>query len=78
MILFILEGKKQEPRIYKTIQQIYFRNRIEDEIIVSYCSNIFSLFNKMKEYDSLWAVREGLGGRSGGWLAVESIIGHGL
>ncbi len=52
MILFILEGKKQEPRIYKTIQQIYFRNRIEDEIIVSYCSNIFSLFNKMKEYDS--------------------------
>lgn len=51
MILFVFEGKKQEPRLYKTMEYLFFNRQAENEIIVSYCSNIYSLYQKMTEYD---------------------------
>ena len=51
MILFVFEGKKQEPRLYKTMDYLFFNRQDENEIIVSYCSNIYSLYQKMTEYD---------------------------
>lgn len=51
MILFVFEGKKQEPRLYKTMEYLFFNRQAENEIIVSYCSNIYSLYQKMTEHD---------------------------
>ena len=51
MILFVFEGKKQEPRLYKTMEYLFFNRQTENEMIVSYCSNIYSLYQKMIEYE---------------------------
>ena len=50
MILFIFEGKDDEPRLYKTLKEIFHFELNEDEILHYYCSNIFSLYDKIKEY----------------------------
>lgn len=52
MILFVFEGKDDEPRIYKTLKHLFF-NKNAEEIIICYCNNIYSLYKKMKEYDVL-------------------------
>lgn len=51
MILFIFEGEIREPALYKTMKYLFLANSIEDDIIVSYCSNIYSLYKRMKELD---------------------------
>ena len=51
MILFIFEGEIREPALYKTMKYLFLSSSIEDDIIVSYCSNIYSLYKKMKELD---------------------------
>ena len=48
MILFVYEGENRELRIHRAIQELYFMNNKQDCIVVSYCSNIYSLYNKMK------------------------------
>lgn len=53
MILFIFEGRKQEPRIYKTIKRLFFDDGNEEEILHYYCNNIYSLYKTLKEYDVL-------------------------
>lgn len=50
MILFIFEGKDDEPRLYKTLKEIFHFELKEEEILHYYCSNIFSLYDKIKEY----------------------------
>lgn len=50
MILFIFEGKDDEPRLYKTLKEIFHFELNEEEILHYYCSNIFSLYDKIKEY----------------------------
>ena len=62
MILFIFEGKKAEPRVYKTLKKIFNFNLNGEEVLHYYCSNIFSLYNTIKnEYgdfdDSIDLVR---------------------
>lgn len=57
MILFILEGEKQEPRMLQTIEKIYFNkkekvDKEKDSIQSTYCSNIFSLYSKMKQLEA--------------------------
>lgn len=52
MILFIFEGEKREPQIYKTMQYLFFDSDSKSEILVSYCNNIYSLCKKMKQHDS--------------------------
>lgn len=48
MILFVFEGKKREPNIMQIIKELYFKNN-NKYVFVSYCSNIQSLFNKIKK-----------------------------
>ena len=45
MILFIFEGKNDEPRLYKTLKEIFHFELNEEEIIHYYCNNIFSLYD---------------------------------
>ena len=52
MILFIFEGGVREPALYKTMKYLFPSDSIKDDIIVSYCSNIYSLYKKMKELDA--------------------------
>lgn len=48
MILFIYEGGDKEIKIHKTLDYLYF-NRGEECIVASYCSNIYSLYQKLNE-----------------------------
>lgn len=50
MILFIFEGKNDEPRLYKTLKEIFHFELNEEEIIHYYCNNIFSLYDTLKSY----------------------------
>ncbi|MGP1454483.1 MAG: hypothetical protein ACTTJ7_01795 [Treponema sp.] len=52
MILFIFEGEKREPQIYKTMQYLFLNSDPKNEILVSYCNHIYSLYKKMKQHDS--------------------------
>lgn len=51
MILFIFEGEVREPALYKTMKYLFLSDTIKDDIVVSYCSNIYSLYQKMRELD---------------------------
>ena len=51
MILLVFEGKTREPRIYKTVRELFFKDVVLDDIFVSYCSNIYSLYQQMKSLD---------------------------
>ena len=50
MILFIFEGKRTEPNLFKTIEKLYFQNRDERKV---YCFgyNIYELYKLMNESD---------------------------
>lgn len=47
MKLFIFEGKKREPRIFKTIQWLYFTEN--DQLIFSFCNNIHNLYKELHD-----------------------------
>lgn len=47
MILFVFEGSKREPALFRTIEHLYFRG--SDSIICSYENNIYNLFKEMSE-----------------------------
>lgn len=47
MILFVFEGKEDEPEIMDTIKELYFED--DKDVFISYCSDIQSLFNKMNK-----------------------------
>ena len=49
MILFIFEGKNDEPRLYKTLKEIFHFELNEEEIIHYYCNNIFSLYDTLHD-----------------------------
>lgn len=51
MILFVFEGKKRENQLYNTIRELFFKDIVLDDVVFSYCSNIYSLYNQMKELD---------------------------
>ena len=50
MILFIFEGDDREPRLYKTLERLYFPKK-NDNIICSFGNNIYDLYNEMAEYE---------------------------
>lgn len=50
MILFIFEGKDDEPRLYKTLKELFHFSFKEEEILHYFCNNIFSLFDTLKSY----------------------------
>lgn len=53
MILFVFEGKKTEPYIMTIINNLFFKNKSDKDIFVSYCNNIQSLFNELNKDDDL-------------------------
>lgn len=50
MILFVFEGDEREPRLYRTLERLYFPKRNEN-IICSFGNNIYDLYNELQEYD---------------------------
>lgn len=46
MILFIFEGEKREPTLYKTIEHLFFP-KDNQRIICSFGNNIYNLYKKM-------------------------------
>ena len=46
MILFVFEGERSEPRLFRTIEQLYFRG--EDVILCSYGNDIYELYHEMR------------------------------
>lgn len=48
MILFIFEGTKREPRLFKTLEHLFFPENCE-HIICSYGNNIYNLYKQMSE-----------------------------
>ena len=45
MILFVFEGNEREPRLYRTLERLYFP-RENDNIICSFGNNIYELYNE--------------------------------
>lgn len=50
MILFVFEGDEREPRLYRTLERLYFPKE-NDNIICSFGNNIYDLYNELMEYD---------------------------
>ena len=50
MILFIFEGNEREPRLYRTMERLYFPKK-NDNIICSFGNNIYDLYKELMEYD---------------------------
>ena len=50
MILFVFEGVKREPDLFRTIQRLYFANK-DEQIVCSYNNNIYQLYKDLQEYD---------------------------
>lgn len=50
MILFVFEGNKREPDLFRSIQRLYFPNK-EGQIVCSYNNNIYQLYKDLEEYD---------------------------
>jgi len=50
MILFVFEGHKREPDLFRSIQRLYFPNK-EEQIVCSYNNNIYQLYKDLEEYD---------------------------
>ena len=49
MILFIFEGKKREPNLFKAIECLFFNGR--QHIVCSFGNNIYELYKRLKELD---------------------------
>lgn len=45
MILFVFEGERSEPRLFRTIEQLYFRG--DDVILCSYGNDIYELYREI-------------------------------
>ena len=52
MILFIFEGKDDEPRLYRTLKKLFHFELPEEEILHYFCNNIFSLYNTIMSYSN--------------------------
>lgn len=50
MILFVFEGERREPIIFKTINSLYFQRK-EQSIVCSFGNNIYKLYIAMKALD---------------------------
>ncbi|MDR2968255.1 MAG: hypothetical protein LBV32_01470 [Tannerellaceae bacterium] len=50
MILFIFEGARREPALFKTLNKVFLKLEDEEAIVCSYRNNIHNLYKKMKEF----------------------------
>ena len=49
MILFVFEGAEREPRIFKTLQRLFFGQG--ERIVCSFGNNIYELYRQLQEFD---------------------------
>ncbi len=49
MILFVFEGAEREPRIFKTMERLFFGQG--ERIVCSFGNNIYELYRQMQELD---------------------------
>lgn len=49
MILFVFEGRKREPNLFRAIECLFFKGR--QHIVCSFDNNIYELYRKLKEFD---------------------------
>ncbi|MBP3795907.1 MAG: hypothetical protein ILA23_07720 [Bacteroidales bacterium] len=49
MILFVFEGAEREPKIFKTLERLFFGE--EERIVCSFGNNIYELYRQLKEFD---------------------------
>lgn len=49
MILFVFEGRKREPNLFRAIECLFFKDR--QHIVCSFDNNIYELYRKLKEFD---------------------------
>lgn len=47
--LFIFEGIKTEPQIFKNITKYFFNEKVNEQISVSYCNNIYHLAKEIQD-----------------------------
>ncbi len=50
MILFIFEGDDREPKLYNTLEKLFFPRK-NNNIICSFGNNIYNLYKEMEELD---------------------------
>ena len=56
MILFIFEGKKREPQLFKTLEYLFFSNRNEEAIVYSFGNNVYELYTQMLGLDGAGSI----------------------
>lgn len=49
MILFVFEGAEREPRIFRTLERLFFGHG--ERIVCSFRNNIYDLYRQLKELD---------------------------
>ena len=50
MILFVFEGKKREPALFKTIEKLFFKD--SQHIVCSFGNNIYELYQRLLDLDN--------------------------
>lgn len=50
MILFVFEGAKREPELFRTIEILFFKDK--QNIVCSFGNNIYELYNELKSFKS--------------------------
>lgn len=49
MILFVFEGKSREPKLFETLEFLYFQDK--QNIVCSFGNNIYELYRQLKDMD---------------------------
>lgn len=49
MILFVFEGNKREPELFRTIEKLFFKD--SQHIVCSFGNNIYELYQRLKDLD---------------------------
>jgi hypothetical protein len=49
MILFVFEGAEREPKIFKTLERLFFGD--VERIVCSFGNNIYELYRQLKAFD---------------------------
>ena len=49
MILFVFEGAEREPRLFRTLERLFFGQG--ERIVCSFGNNIYELYRQLKAFD---------------------------
>ena len=49
MILFVFEGAEREPRVFRTLERLFFGQG--ERIVCSFRNNVYELYRQLQEYD---------------------------